>query len=115
MIRIGTRNSPLAMWQAKEVEQKLQNLGYETVLVPVLSSGDKNLNQPLYSLGITGVFTKDLDIALLNNEIDIAVHSLKEIPKAEKIIKEMTKEFLAWERKRKFAPNIHQFKAAHLS
>lgn len=40
MIRIGTRNSPLAMWQAKEVEQKLQNLGYETVLVPVLSSGE---------------------------------------------------------------------------
>ena len=80
MIRIGTRNSPLAMWQAKEVEQKLQNLGYETVLVPVLSSGDKNLNQPLYSLGITGVFTKDLDIALLNNKIDIAVHSLKDVP-----------------------------------
>ncbi|MEZ7527488.1 hydroxymethylbilane synthase [Cloacibacterium normanense] len=80
MIRIGTRNSPLAMWQAKEVEQKLQNLGYETVLVPVLSSGDKNLNQPLYSLGITGVFTKDLDIALLNDEIDIAVHSLKDVP-----------------------------------
>ena len=80
MIRIGTRNSPLAMWQAKEVEQKLQNLGYETSLVPVLSSGDKNLNQPLYSLGITGAFTKDLDIALLNNEIDIAVHSLKDVP-----------------------------------
>lgn len=80
MIRIGTRNSPLAMWQAQEVEQKLQQLGYETVLVPVLSSGDKNLNQPLYSLGITGVFTKDLDIALLNNEIDIAVHSLKDVP-----------------------------------
>ena len=80
MIRIGTRNSPLAMWQAKEVEQKIQNLGYETSLVPVISSGDKNLNQPLYSLGITGVFTKDLDIALLNNEIDIAVHSLKDVP-----------------------------------
>ena len=80
MIRIGTRNSPLAMWQAKEVEQKIQNLGYETSLVPVISSDDKNLNQPLYSLGITGVFTKDLDIALLNNEIDIAVHSLKDVP-----------------------------------
>lgn len=46
----------------------------------MLSSGDKNLNQPLYSLGITGVFTKDLDIALLNNAIDIAVHSLKDVP-----------------------------------
>lgn len=79
-IKIGTRNSPLAMWQAEEVSQKLQNLGLETLLVPVLSSGDKNLTQPLYSLGITGIFTKDLDVALLNNEIDIAVHSLKDVP-----------------------------------
>lgn len=80
MIRIGTRNSPLAMWQADEVARKLQEAGHETTLVPVVSSGDKNLDQPLYSLGITGVFTKDLDIALLNNQIDIAVHSLKDVP-----------------------------------
>ncbi|MFC0345743.1 hydroxymethylbilane synthase [Epilithonimonas hispanica] len=79
-IRIGTRNSPLALWQAHEVESKLQNLGFETEIVPIVSSGDKNLNQPLYALGITGVFTKDLDIALLNKEIDIAVHSLKDVP-----------------------------------
>lgn len=79
-IRIGTRNSPLALWQAEEVAIKLNNLGYHTELVPVISSGDKNLNQPLYSLGITGVFTKDLDIALLNDKIDIAVHSLKDVP-----------------------------------
>lgn len=79
-IRIGTRNSPLAMWQAKEVEQKLNTLGYETEIFPILSSGDKNLSQPLYALGITGVFTRDLDIALLNGDIDIAVHSLKDVP-----------------------------------
>lgn len=79
-IRIGTRNSALAMWQAKEVARQLQNLNYLTEIVPILSSGDKNLNQPLYSLGITGVFTRDLDIALLNDEIDIAVHSLKDVP-----------------------------------
>ncbi|RKE89525.1 hydroxymethylbilane synthase [Epilithonimonas arachidiradicis] len=79
-IRIGTRNSPLAMWQAHEVESKLNALGFETEIVPILSSGDKNLDQPLYALGITGVFTKDLDIALLNKEIDIAVHSLKDVP-----------------------------------
>jgi len=79
-IKIGTRNSPLALWQAYEVESKLQNLGFKTEIVPILSSGDKNLDQPLYALGITGVFTKDLDIALLNNEIDIAVHSLKDVP-----------------------------------
>jgi hydroxymethylbilane synthase len=79
-IRIGTRNSPLALWQAKEVEQKLNLLGCDTEIVPVISSGDKNLTQPLYAMGITGVFTRDLDTALLNNEIDIAVHSLKDIP-----------------------------------
>lgn len=79
-IRIGTRNSPLAMWQAQEVEEMLNALGYSTEIFPVLASGDKNLNQPLYSLGITGVFTKDLDVALLNNEIDVAVHSLKDVP-----------------------------------
>ena len=79
-IKIGTRNSPLAMWQAREVARNLQNLNHTTDIVPVLATGDKNLTQPLYTLGITGVFTKDLDIALLNNEIDIAVHSLKDIP-----------------------------------
>lgn len=79
-LKIGTRNSPLALWQAHEVESKLKTLGFETEIVPIISSGDKNLDQPLYALGITGVFTKDLDIALLNKEIDIAVHSLKDVP-----------------------------------
>lgn len=79
-IRIGTRNSALALWQAREVARHLQNNNHLTEIVPIVSSGDKNLNQPLYSLGITGVFTRDLDIALLNDEIDIAVHSLKDVP-----------------------------------
>lgn len=79
-IRIGTRNSPLALWQAREVARKLQNRNFKTDIVPIISSGDKNLTQPLYTLGITGIFTKDLDIALLNDEIDIAVHSLKDVP-----------------------------------
>lgn len=79
-IRIGTRNSALALWQAREVARQLQNNNYRTEIVPIVSSGDKNLNQPLYSLGITGVFTRDLDTALLNDEIDIAVHSLKDVP-----------------------------------
>lgn len=79
-IKIGTRNSPLAMWQAREVARNLQNGNYKTDISPILSSGDKNLHQPLYALGITGIFTKDLDIALLNKEVDIAVHSLKDIP-----------------------------------
>lgn len=80
VIKIGTRNSPLAMWQAQEVAQHIENLGYEVELIPILASGDKNLSQPLYSMGITGVFTKDLDIALLHKSIDIAVHSLKDVP-----------------------------------
>ncbi|WP_073177828.1 hydroxymethylbilane synthase [Cruoricaptor ignavus] len=79
-IRIGTRNSPLALWQANEAARKLKSLGIDCQIVPVLSSGDKNLSQPLYSMGITGVFTRDLDAALLNDEIDIAVHSLKDVP-----------------------------------
>lgn len=79
-IRIGTRSSALALWQAREVARHLQNRNYLTEIVPIVSSGDKNLNQPLYSLGITGVFTRDLDVALLNDEIDIAVHSLKDVP-----------------------------------
>lgn len=79
-IRIGTRNSPLALWQAREVARHLQNSNYKTEITPIISSGDKNLDQPLYAMGITGVFTKDLDIALLNKEVDIAVHSLKDIP-----------------------------------
>lgn len=79
-IKIGTRNSPLALWQAREVARNLQNNNYKTDITPIVSTGDKNLTEPLYAMGITGVFTKDLDIALLNKEVDIAVHSLKDIP-----------------------------------
>lgn len=80
IIRIGTRDSQLALWQANKVRKELEELGYETVLVPIKSTGDLVLDKPIYSLGITGVFTKNLDIALLNKEIDIAVHSLKDVP-----------------------------------
>lgn len=80
IIRIGTRDSALALWQAKTVQSQLQHLGHECVLVPVKSTGDLVLNKPIYELGITGVFTRTLDIALLNEEIDIAVHSLKDVP-----------------------------------
>lgn len=80
LIRIGTRDSELALWQAKTVQQQLEQLGHKTVLVPVKSTGDLVLDKPLYELGITGVFTKTLDIAMLNGDIDIAVHSLKDVP-----------------------------------
>jgi len=58
----------------------LNELGYETKIIPIKSTGDIVLNKPIYALGITGVFTRNLDIALLNNEIDIAVHSMKDVP-----------------------------------
>lgn len=79
-IKIGTRDSELAMWQANTVSQLLQDLGYETQVVPVKSTGDIILDKPLYELGITGIFTKTLDVAMLNKEVDIAVHSLKDVP-----------------------------------
>lgn len=79
-IRIGTRDSQLALWQAHTVADLLHKQGCKTQIVKVKSQGDIILDKPLYELGITGVFTKNIDIALLNNEIDIAVHSMKDVP-----------------------------------
>ena len=81
-IRIGTRDSELALWQAHTVQKKINNLGYKTEIVAVKSQGDIMLDKPLYELGITGIFTKTLDIAMLNGTIDIAVHSMKDVPTA---------------------------------
>lgn len=81
-IRIGTRDSELALWQAHTVEKKLNDLGYKTQIIAVKSQGDILLNQPLYELGITGIFTKTLDIAMINGDVDIAVHSMKDVPTA---------------------------------
>ncbi|HBU79728.1 MAG TPA: hydroxymethylbilane synthase [Muricauda sp.] len=80
IIRIGTRDSELALWQATTVQQKLEVLGYDTILVPTKSLGDQVLDKPLYELGVTGIFTKTLDVALLKGDIDIAVHSMKDVP-----------------------------------
>lgn len=82
IIRIGTRDSELALWQAKTVQQKLNDLGHKTEIVAVKSQGDILLDKPLYELGITGIFTKTLDIAMLNGQVDIAVHSMKDVPTA---------------------------------
>ncbi|WP_405221456.1 hydroxymethylbilane synthase [Dokdonia sp. Asnod1-B02] len=81
-IRIGTRDSELALWQAKTVQSQLEANGYKTELVPVKSTGDLILDKPLYELGITGIFTKTLDVAMLNGTVDIAVHSMKDVPTA---------------------------------
>ncbi|TAI47434.1 hydroxymethylbilane synthase [Flagellimonas allohymeniacidonis] len=80
LIRIGTRESELALWQAKTVQSKIEALGHDTILVPIKSTGDQVLDKPLYELGITGIFTKTLDISMLNGQIDIAVHSMKDVP-----------------------------------
>jgi hydroxymethylbilane synthase len=80
IIRIGTRSSELALWQANTVAEQLGHFGHKTEIVKIDSIGDIVLDKPLYELGITGVFTKNLDIALLNGEIDIAVHSFKDVP-----------------------------------
>ncbi|MAP53589.1 hydroxymethylbilane synthase [Altibacter sp.] len=79
-IRIGTRDSQLALWQAETVRSQLESLGYATQLIPVKSTGDLVLDKPLYEMGITGIFTKTLDVAMLNDSVDIAVHSMKDVP-----------------------------------
>jgi len=79
-LRIGTRESQLAVWQATQVSDLLTAAGYKTELVYIKSEGDINLTTPLYEMGVQGIFTRSLDIALLNNRIDIAVHSMKDVP-----------------------------------
>ncbi|MFT3908501.1 MAG: hydroxymethylbilane synthase [Ferruginibacter sp.] len=80
IIRIGTRESELAVWQATLVKNMLAEKGYSSTLVYIKSEGDIDLKTPLYEMGVQGIFTRSLDIALLNNNIDIAVHSMKDVP-----------------------------------
>ncbi|KAI9437772.1 hydroxymethylbilane synthase [Russula earlei] len=80
IIRIGTRESQLAVWQATLVQQQLSQHGFASELVYIKSDGDIDLVTPLYEIGVQGVFTKTLDAALLSNRIDIAVHSMKDVP-----------------------------------
>ena len=80
LIRIGTRESELAVWQATLVQQLLATKNFKSELVFIKSEGDIDLQTPLYNMGVQGIFTKTLDIALLANKIDIAVHSMKDVP-----------------------------------
>ncbi|MBK7856057.1 MAG: hydroxymethylbilane synthase [Bacteroidetes bacterium] len=79
-MRIGTRESKLALWQAQKVQSHIFNQDIESQLVTISSDGDVDLSTPLYQLGIQGIFTKTLDAALLQNKIDVAVHSYKDVP-----------------------------------
>ncbi len=81
-IRIATRKSALALWQAEYVKACLEKAhpGLLVTLVPMVSRGDKLLDSPLSKIGGKGLFVKELETALLENEADIAVHSMKDVP-----------------------------------
>jgi hydroxymethylbilane synthase len=80
--RIGTRASTLALWQANWVKAELERAwpGLQVELVPIKTTGDKILNVPLSEVGGKGLFTKEIDDALLAGRVDVAVHSMKDIP-----------------------------------
>ncbi|MHA6494856.1 hydroxymethylbilane synthase [Pseudomonas borbori] len=81
-IRIATRKSALALWQAEHVKARLEQShpGLKVSLVPMVSRGDKLLDAPLAKIGGKGLFVKELETALLENQADIAVHSMKDVP-----------------------------------
>lgn len=78
--KLGTRDSPLALWQAQTIQNMLLEVGVNTELIPVKSEGDLDLVTPLYAMGVQGVFSKTLDAWLLSGHIDLAVHSMKDVP-----------------------------------
>lgn len=80
ILKIGTRDSELAVWQATLVQSQLAAHNIQSELVYIKSDGDIDLVTPLYEIGVQGVFTKTLDAALLSGRIDLAVHSMKDVP-----------------------------------
>ncbi|HBC57242.1 MAG TPA: hydroxymethylbilane synthase, partial [Gammaproteobacteria bacterium] len=81
-IRIATRKSPLALWQSQHVKTLLEKFYPEcrVELLPMVTQGDKILNQPLNKVGGKGLFVKELEQGLLSGVADIAVHSMKDVP-----------------------------------
>ena len=80
LVRIGTRGSKLALWQANWVAAKLREAGEKVEIIIVSTHGDRNQTATLANIGAPGIFTKEIQRALLNGEIDLAVHSLKDLP-----------------------------------
>ena len=82
IVRIATRKSPLALWQAEDVKARLEQLhpGLEIELVGLTTKGDKILDTPLAKVGGKGLFVKELEVAMLEGHADIAVHSMKDVP-----------------------------------
>ncbi len=81
-LRIATRKSPLAMWQAEFVKAELEKAhpGLEVILLPMSTKGDKILDVPLAKIGGKGLFTKELEDRMMDGDADIAVHSMKDVP-----------------------------------
>jgi hydroxymethylbilane synthase len=81
-VRLGTRGSPLALWQTRWVADALQrhHSGLQTEVVIIRTAGDRNRRDPLSVLGGKGIFVRDIETALLRRDIDLAVHSLKDMP-----------------------------------
>jgi hydroxymethylbilane synthase len=79
-IRIGTRGSALALWQARHVRDRLQALGHAVELRTIVTTGDRVLDRRLEAVGGKGAFLKEIEEALLAGEVDLAVHSLKDVP-----------------------------------
>ncbi len=80
MIVIGSRGSKLALWQAGHIAEQLKALGIETRIDVIKTTGDKIQDVPLAQVGGKALFTKEIDEALLNGAIDLAVHSMKDVP-----------------------------------
>jgi hydroxymethylbilane synthase len=82
LVRIATRESPLALWQAEYVKARLlaAHPGLQVELVPMTTKGDQNLSSPLSQIGGKGLFIKELEVAMLEDRADIAVHSMKDVP-----------------------------------
>ena len=80
MIRIGSRGSQLALWQANHIAAELRHLGHEVSIEIIRTTGDRMQNIAFASVGAKGMFTKEIEDALLANTIDLAVHSLKDLP-----------------------------------
>ncbi len=80
-LRIGTRGSPLALWQARSIGEALRSIaGVESEIVIVKTSGDKFQQTSFSDIGTKGVFIKELEDALLDRRVDLAVHSMKDVP-----------------------------------
>jgi hydroxymethylbilane synthase len=80
LVRIGSRGSMLATWQAKHIALRLAGLGVQTEIIYIKTSGDKFQQAGINQIGVKGVFIKEIEDALLENRVDIAVHSMKDVP-----------------------------------